>query len=222
MLAAGGFDDLGGGIGGVAGFGEGTPPEGVAGESVECEQGGFWAAWGAEEGGAVHERGFCVGPGAGDAAEVGAQVAAPADLARGGVEAGQVAVGAQGVEGVADQRGGGAGGGELGLLVRLADLAESGGPEFGAVRGIAGLDGFVFEAVVGEDVEAVALDGGGGVTGSEVLDLPGEAGSCGWPFGQEAGFGRSAIAGGTAPLGVIGGWQEAREGQDQEEWDGRC
>src|SRR5262249_37041024 len=76
-------------------------PDDVAGLFVQGDDGGFRLAGARNESVALDQHRFGVGPNAGVAAEVGAEIFLPSDFAVGRVEANEVAVGAEGVDAVA-------------------------------------------------------------------------------------------------------------------------
>src|SRR5207249_11591137 len=91
------------------------------------------AGWSAEQSVSVDQRGFRIGPLAGLAAEVNAQILLPAHLAGAALEAGQVAIGAERVKQFTLHRRRGAGRRKARLLLGVPHLAEAGGPNSFAV-----------------------------------------------------------------------------------------
>ncbi len=162
----------GGAIAGLIGSGEGAFPGGFAGEFIEGEEGCGGSAGATDDEVIDDEGGFGVGPGTGFAVVLGGEVGGPEDFAGGLFEAGEVAVGAQGVEVGAIERGGGACGGVAGALVGFADFTDRGGPEFFTGLVGEGDDELVIGSVIAESEDMVRGDDGAGVAGTDIGVLP--------------------------------------------------
>src|SRR5207244_3071180 len=119
-----------------------------------------------------NQRRFGISPFTGFAAEVRAEIFLPAHLARWAFQAGQITVGTERVEELALDRWRGAGGGKIGLLLRITDLAQAGLPDSFAVLDAERLDELVFQPVVAQQIQAVANHGGRRVTETHIRHLP--------------------------------------------------
>ena len=216
LLHAANLDDDDRSVGGFIPSRRGAFPDDLARFFVQSRQRGFAAARRADERLAVNQRRFRVSPGAGLAGEVRAEIFLPARLARAGLKTDQVAIRAERVKEFPGHRWRRAGGGKVGFLRRISDVAEARPPDPFAVLDRERLDELVLQPLVAQQVETVSGHGGRRVAAPGFGDLPNQFRSLLRPFLEQAGLAGYSVSLRPAPLRPVVGQDRQCGGQQEQ------